>query len=52
MGLVQLAPGYADAGKALVEHSDKAFGGKNGKFRGKRLYFGYRKKWWLMHDSL
>lgn len=22
--LVQLAPGYADAGKALVEHSDKA----------------------------
>ena len=24
--LVQLAPGYADAGKALVEHSDKAFG--------------------------
>lgn len=31
--LVQLAPGYADAGKALVEHSDKAFWG-NRKFRG------------------
>ena len=41
--LVQLAPGYADAGKALVEHSDKAERG-NREFWGNLLYFGYPKK--------
>ena len=51
--LVQLAPGYADAGKALVEHSDKAERG-NREFRGNLLYFGYPKKWWhgcMIHDD-
>lgn len=36
--LVQLAPGYADAGKALVEHSDKAER-ENREFLGENLLF-------------